>query len=77
MKVRVRCFTGMRRYAPDGRGDFTLEMAEGSPVGRLLGHLKVPAGAGVFIAVNGRRAAPDHVLRDGDEVVVFELMEGG
>lgn len=77
MKVRVRCFTGMRRYAPDGKGDFTLEMAEGAPVARLLGHLKVPADAGVFIAVNGRRAGSDHVLRDGDEVVMFEHMEGG
>jgi sulfur carrier protein ThiS len=67
----------MRRYAPDGKGDFTLEMTEGSPVARLLRHLKVPADAAVFIAVNGRRAEPDHVLRDGDGVVMFEHMEGG
>ena len=77
MKVRVRCFTGMRRYAPDGKGDFRLELPEGASVEKMLETLGVPPEMRPFIAVNGRQAEAGHRLRDGDGVVVFSLAEGG
>ena len=77
MKVRVRCFTGMRRYAPGGRGDFDLEIEIGARVERLLEQMGVPAGMRPFIAVNGRRVDGDALLNDGDTVVLFTSMEGG
>lgn len=77
MNVRVRCFTGMRPYAPDGQGDFSLELVEGATLRELLRQLQVPADATPFIAVNGRRAEAHHTLHDGDEVVMFTTMEGG
>ena len=30
--VRVRCFTGMRRYLPEGKGGFEIELAAGGVV---------------------------------------------
>jgi len=75
--VRVRCFTGMRRYLPEGKGDFAIELAEGADLRRLLDIMDVPPGIAPFIAVNGRKVAQDHLLRDGDEVVLFTHMEGG
>ena len=77
MKVRVRCFTGMRAYAPDGGGDFDLAIQAGMRVGQLLDQLGVPADVQPFVAVNGRRAEVDKRLEDGDVVVLFTMMEGG
>jgi molybdopterin converting factor small subunit len=77
MNVRVKCFTGMRRYAPGGQSEFEIVLAEGAQVAQLLAHLNVPADAAAIIAVNGARAEGDRLLRDGDTVVLFTPMEGG
>ena len=77
MKVRVRCFTGMRPYAPDGKGDFDLTLQAGTRVAQLLEQLGVSADVQPFIAVNGRRAEVGKRLADGDVVVLFTVMEGG
>lgn len=77
MKIRVRCFTGMRPYAPDGKGDFELELAAGSRVAQLLDQMGVPADTRPFMAVNGSRSQRDRLLSEGDTVVLFTSMEGG
>ena len=77
MIVRVRCFTGMRRYAPEGQSEFTQTLEAGARVALLLAQLNIPADAGVLIAVNGARADNDNVLQDGDTIVLFTPMEGG
>lgn len=77
MKIRVRCFTGMRQYAPEGEGDSKTELAEGTRVGQLLDQMGVPADVRPFIAVNGRKTDQDKTLYDGDDVVLFTQMEGG
>lgn len=77
MKIRVRCFTGMRQYAPKGTGDFDLELAAGIRVAQLLDQMGVPADARPFIAVNGSRSERDMRLNDGDTVVLFTPAEGG
>ena len=77
MIVRVKCFTGMRRFAPDGRIDFDIELDAGAQVAHLLERLGVPVATDVIAAVNGRRAERDALLREGDAVVLFTPMEGG
>ena len=77
MIVRVRCFTGMRRFAPDGRSDFDIELDAGASVAHLLDRLGVPVGTDVIAAVNGRRANREAALHNGDAVVLFTPMEGG
>ena len=77
MKVRVRCFTDMRRYAPGGRGDFEMAIKEGSRVAALLKRLGIPADERPFVAVNGVRAEGGQRLTDGDTVVLFTPADGG
>lgn len=77
MKIRVRCFTGMRQYAPEGEGDFKTKLAEGTRVGQLLDQMGAPADVRPFVAVNGRKTGRDKILHDGDVVVLFTPMEGG
>ncbi len=77
MKVRVRCFTGMQQYAPGGRGDFEMALPAGSSARQLLEALGVPPDLEPFVAVNGGKVALDHLLQDGDDVVMFRQMEGG
>ena len=77
MKIRIRCFTGMRQYAPDGQSDFELEFETDTRVGALLNHLGVPVEEDPFIAVNGYRADRDQPLQNGDTIVLFTSMEGG
>jgi sulfur carrier protein ThiS len=75
--VRVKCFTGLRRFAPDGRKDFTIELDAGAKVAHLLDRLGVPVATDVIAAVNGRRVDREAPLEDGDTLVLFTPMEGG
>ena len=77
MKVRVRCFTGMRRYAPGGRGDFEMTVEGGGRVEDLLRRLGVPTDERPFIAVNGVPAEGRQRLNDGDTIVFFTPADGG
>lgn len=77
MIVRVKCFAGLRRYAPAGRSDFKVEIAAGALVGQLLDQMGVPADDQTFVAVNGVRSGRDKSLADGDFIVLFTFMEGG
>ena len=77
MIVRVKCFTGMRRYAPQGQSEFALTLEAGARTAELLDQLSVPADAGVLIAVNGTCAHKDQLLQDGDTIVLFTPVEGG
>ena len=77
MIVQVKCFTGMRRFAPDNSKEFTIELQIGASVARLLEQIGVPAAIQPIAAVNGARAERDTRLYDGDTVVLFTPMEGG
>ena len=77
MIVRVRCFTGMRRFAPDGRSEFDIELDAGASVADLFNRLGVLVGTDVIAAVNGRRADREAALHNGDAAVLFTPMEGG
>ena len=77
MIVKIKCFTGMRRFAPDGRHEFDIELEAGALVVNLLDQLKVPSETEAIAAVNGLRAKRNTRLQDGDTVVLFTPMEGG
>ncbi len=77
MIVRVKCFTGMRRFAPADRTEFDIEIEAGASVARLLTLLEVPPDIQPIVAVNGARAETSKPLRDGDKIVLFTPVEGG
>jgi molybdopterin converting factor small subunit len=79
MKIQVRLFASLGRYAPSGEGaeDHAVTLEEGATVGVLLDRLGVPAGVVKLIFVNGVHATPETVLRSGDRVGVFPPVAGG
>ena len=77
MIVRVKCFTGMRRFAPGDRPEFDIEIDAGVSVANLLELLAVPHDIKPIVAVNGSRAEISRPLRDGDKIVLFTPVEGG
>src|SRR5919202_1448763 len=77
MKVAVRFYAELARRLNGGQRERTVELAEGSTVGDLLGLLKVPLENGLIVGLNGRLAHRAASLHDGDELELMTAMEGG
>src|SRR5918911_2022328 len=77
MKVAVRFYAELARRLNGGQRERTVELAEGSTVGDLLGLLKVPLENGLIVGLNGSLAHRAANLHDGDELELMTAMEGG
>lgn len=79
MKVEVQLFATLGAYLPEGTpGDgVTLTMPDGTTVAGVMGSLGIPPDLPCLIVVNGRDAAPEQVLADGDCLVMFPPLAGG
>jgi molybdopterin converting factor small subunit len=79
MKVEVRLFATLQSYLPPGaRGDsISLEVPAGATVRDVVESLQIPSEVDCLTVVNGRDAAPDHVLSPGDELAMFPPLSGG
>jgi molybdopterin converting factor small subunit len=68
----------MGRYAPEnktiGRNDFKRNLPPGATLGDLLKDLAVPANLIKIRLVNGRHAATELLLADGDQITFFPPM---
>jgi sulfur carrier protein ThiS len=78
MKITLKLFTGFRRHLParSRASACELEVAAGSTVGEVLTRFDVPMD-GAVILVNGRTAAPERALEEGDVLAAFPAMAGG
>ena len=77
MNVRVGLYNELKGYAPGGAGTFTQDLPPGARLEDLLHTLGIPLHLERVSLVNGRRAADDTPLRDGDDVVLFPPLSGG
>ncbi len=79
MKVTIRCFAAVRELF--GRDAFDVELDDGATVTDLERQLAAQhpdlARLPYTRAVNRQYAAPDRVLRDGDEVALIPPISGG
>lgn len=81
LKIRVRYFALYRDLS--GMSDETLELSEGTTLGRLVEEVKrthpiFNKQSGQFLlAVNESYADVSAVLNDGDEVAIFPNVSGG
>ncbi|MCS6908699.1 MAG: MoaD/ThiS family protein [Anaerolineales bacterium] len=77
MQVKVVLYGMLReRLAKETRGRLTVELPEGSSVADLRAHLGIQTPVGC--SVNGQMERnPERVLRDGDEVHLFQSIGGG
>ena len=79
MVIRVKLFATLRRHYPHlGIGEpMPVEVAEGTTVGQLLDHLRLPADEVKMVFVNNIVREAGHVLHDGDEMGIFPPVGGG
>lgn len=81
MRLAVRFFALYRERA--GRSQLALELPDGSTVADLTATLRrqfprlAPPQVQLVVAVNADYAAPELVLREGDEVCLIPPVSGG
>jgi len=74
MTVRLLLQATLRQKSP-GLTDPVITNA--TTVGELLDEQHIPRNEAAMLFVNGRRAALESAIREGDEVRVFPLLGGG
>lgn len=79
MKIEVRLFATLAAHLPEGSegGSATLEVSDGSTVRQLISSLGIPEVMPAIVLVNGRDAAPEQLLADGDVLTMFPPLAGG
>lgn len=79
MKIEVRLFATLATYLPDesdGRSA-TLEIPDGGMVGDVVRSLGIPGDTPFITMINGRDAALDQPLADGNVLSLFPPLAGG
>jgi len=77
VRVHVRVYSVLRRYAPGGAEAFDLDLEPGTELALALARLGLPDTVERVVLLNGRRADPAVPLADGDVVTVFPPVAGG
>ena len=79
MKVEVHLTATLRAYLPPGtRGDrVVMDVPVGTTVDQVVHSLRIPSELERLTVVNGRDAAPDQPLSEGDVLSLFPPLAGG
>lgn len=80
MKIKVKLFATLQRYAPDGEtaGEpFDVELPEKSSIRDLMEQLGIREREAKVAFVNGRARASMYHLKPDDEVGIFPPVGGG
>ena len=77
MKINLELMGPLVDFLPDSdKGKATMKLNNDSTVADMLDELKIKRK--VIVAVNGdEEKGLDHVLNEGDEVLVFTVVSGG
>lgn len=76
MRLDVKCYGDLKRYAPNNRTSFTLTLTPGTTLGNLLAMLAIPEGSYVPL-INGRRVDRTACFEAGDTLVLLPPTSGG
>ena len=77
MKVTVRVFGALKRFLPGKAETVTVDVAEGTTVDALVRSYNIPDEEVWIVTVNGTKALPLQLVREGDEVAIFSPVGGG
>jgi sulfur carrier protein ThiS len=79
MDVQVRLLSTLRRYCPElsPGAAVALEVPEGTTVHEVAAEVGIPENVPLVVMVNAGVCGPDHVLREGDTVSLFQPVAGG
>ena len=79
MRVRVKLFASLRRYA-EGLAPgtpFEMELPEGASLQDVVDKLKIPPEEAKVVFVNGISQPVDWILKPLDEIGIFPPIAGG
>ena len=78
MQVAIKLYGELKRYAPGGINEFTMEYPFGTTVNTLLASLGIGAAEPRFVLVDGMLWQDEEAsLADGCTVVIFPPVSGG
>lgn len=77
MRVKVKAYAELQRYNPEKGEEFIVELAEGVSIKKLIQLLEVPDYRVMLVLKNGRKAAEDDLLAEGDAVHLYPVVGGG
>ncbi len=77
MKVEIKLYAYLRKYAPGDKNVFVLDVTPGTTVGHVVERLSIPPEEGRLTLVNGRHVKDEIQLKDDDTLVFLTPMEGG
>lgn len=75
MKIRFRLFATLMKWLPDNPIDHVLEKS--MTLGEFLKQKGIPEESTAIYMCNGSIVNLQYVLRDGDDIEIFPLMDGG
>lgn len=77
MVVQVLLYATLRSFGPEGKGDFKLDIPDGSNVLDVIQKLGMPIEEVKLTMINGVLKEFDYVLKEGDRVGFFPPVGGG
>ncbi len=76
MRINVKLYGGMKRHAPGKNNEFEMRLKPGDTLADAMNRLSVSEGHYVSL-INGKRAIPSTVFKNGDTLVLFPPVSGG
>jgi molybdopterin converting factor small subunit len=76
MRVEVKLYGDLKKYAPGDRNQFSLSLAPRATLEDIYRMLAIPKGHHVAL-INGRRSSSDAAVDDGDTLVLLPIIAGG
>jgi sulfur carrier protein ThiS len=79
MEIEIKLWGQIAYYLPEGRGKFSVKRSvePGTTVQELVASLDLPEKLFFLINVNGRVIETEYVLKEEDEVALFQPFSGG
>ena len=77
MKLTVHLFGDLRRHLPEGQDPILMDLPEGSTAMTVIETLGIHPGEVWVVRANKQVIQEDQLLRNGDELEVFEPVGGG
>ncbi len=76
MRIEVRLYGDLKKYAPGDQPQFALRLEPGATVDDICRMLAISEGHHITL-INGRRSGTDATVANGDTLVFMPLISGG
>ncbi len=77
MNIKIRLFGALVRYSASGEDSFDFYISNSMTIRQLLKTLNISEQEVWMVTVNGSQAQLDDLVKDNDQVMIFEPVLGG